>query len=97
VADTVQVACVAIEELEAPCSSGLLVANPPYGRRLAGGLGAYRALGAALRGPLRGWRWAVVVPGGEARRALGLTPGASHWFRNGGIGLCFEIGGPHGD
>ena len=97
VADAVQVACLAIEQLEAPCSSGLLVANPPYGRRLSGGTAAYQALGHALRGPLRDWRWAVVVPGKEARRALGLVPSASYSFRNGGIGLRFELGEAQGN
>ncbi|HSH71129.1 MAG TPA: hypothetical protein VK997_14505, partial [Deferrisomatales bacterium] len=94
VAEAVQVACVAIEELEAPRPRGLLVANPPYGRRLGDGVAAYRALGRALRGPLRGWRWAVVVPGKEAQRALGLMASASYPFRNGGIRLRFELGEP---
>ena len=94
VAEAVQVACAEIDELEPFASSGLLVANPPYGRRLRGGVAAYRALGRALRGPLRGWRWAVVVPGGEAREALGLRSSVSYPFRNGGMRLRFEIGTP---
>jgi len=94
VADLVQMAAMSLEELEAPEPSGLVIANPPYGRRLTGASGAYRALGRALKGPLRGWRWAVVTAGDEACRALEMTPQTSHSFRNGGIAVRLLLGGP---
>lgn len=94
VADVVQVAAMSLEELEAPGPSGLVIANPPYGRRLSGASEAYRALGRALRGPLRGWRWAIVAAGDAACRALGMTPQISHSFRNGGFAVRLLLGGP---
>ncbi len=91
-ADRIRVAAADLADLEPPSGPGLLIANPPYGRRLGGRSGALAALGRALRGPFRHWRWAVVVPDGVDPGRFGLRPGASHRFRNGGIGLRLVLG-----
>jgi 23S rRNA G2445 N2-methylase RlmL len=80
--------------LEPPEPSGLLLANPPYGLRLAGEPEAYRALGAALRGPFGRWRWGVVVARKEMERVLALAPKERHPFRNGGLRTWLATGGP---
>jgi putative N6-adenine-specific DNA methylase len=74
---------------------GLVIANPPYGRRLSDPRGAvrlYRELGRVLRAHFRGWRFAVVVPGAlrDAAGALRLDFEDRHKLRNGGlpIELC---------
>jgi putative N6-adenine-specific DNA methylase len=75
--------------------SGLVIANPPYGRRLGdprAAVRAYRDLGRTLRTHFRGWRAAVVVPQrlAGAADALRLSIDARHPLRNGGlpIALC---------
>jgi putative N6-adenine-specific DNA methylase len=79
---------------------GLVVVNPPYGRRVgeAGELpGLYRALGATLRRAFKGWRAAVLVPEEAGLvRALGLAQARSLPVRNGGLRcrllLCDALG-----
>ncbi|MDW7711895.1 MAG: hypothetical protein SCH98_15630 [Deferrisomatales bacterium] len=95
VADHLQVAVADVGELEPPEPSGLVAANPPYGHRLGGREAAYAALGRALRGSLRRWRWAVVLSSG-AERALGLRPEAVHSFRSGGLHLRWGVGRARG-
>ncbi len=91
-ADYLQIARAPLEALEPPARQGILVANPPYGRRLGRGEEACATLGRALRGPFRAWRWAVVVAGGEMERSLGLEPQAHHSFRSGGLRLRLAVG-----
>jgi putative N6-adenine-specific DNA methylase len=74
---------------------GLVIVNPPYGRRLANpraAVTAYRELGRVLRAHFRGWRFAIVVPRSlhDAAGALRLEFEARHKLRNGGlpIELC---------
>lgn len=93
-ADRVQVALADLAELEPPAPAGLLVANPPYGRRLGEARPALVALGAALRGPFRRWRWGVVLAGPGAERDLGLQPAAVSTLRSGGLRVRFAQGGP---
>jgi len=77
---------------------GLIIANPPYGRRLGdprAAVRAYRDLGRALRAHFRGWRAAIVIPQrlDAAADALQLSIAAKHPLRNGGlpIALCTGI------
>ncbi|GAB4261117.1 MAG: THUMP domain-containing protein [Deferrisomatales bacterium] len=96
VGGTVQVAVAELGELDPPARHGLLVANPPYGRRLAGGGAACRALSDALRGPFRDWTWGVIRAAGPPRGAFGLRPREVFPFRSGGLQLAFAVGGPEG-
>ena len=79
-----------VRTLTAPVPGpGLVVANPPYGKRVGeeGDLPElYRALGATLRGAFRGWRVALLVPEeAELVRALNLPGARSLRVRNGGL------------
>jgi putative N6-adenine-specific DNA methylase len=74
---------------------GLVIANPPYGRRLGdprAAVRAYRDLGRALRAHFRGWQAAIVIPQRlpAAADALQISIAAKHPLRNGGlpIALC---------
>lgn len=70
--------------------AGLVVVNPPYGKRVGegGDLPAlYRALGEALRTRFGGWRAAVLVPEEALARALGFPSPARHAVENGGLPL----------
>ncbi|NVJ17796.1 class I SAM-dependent RNA methyltransferase [Myxococcus sp. AM010] len=76
--------------LKAPMAGpGLVVVNPPYGKRVgeAEDLPAlYRALGNTLRQGFAGWRAAVILPDEAALvKALGLTGATSLPLRNGGL------------
>ncbi|QSQ13287.1 RNA methyltransferase [Myxococcus landrumensis] len=72
-----------------PGGPGLLVANPPYGKRLGEGEdlpGLYRALGAMVRERFAGWRSALLVPEEAALlKALALPGARSLPVRNGGL------------
>jgi putative N6-adenine-specific DNA methylase len=79
-----------VKTLAAPVpGQGLVVVNPPYGKRVGEGgelPQLYRALGATLRRAFRGWRAALLVPEEEALiRELGLREARSLRVRNGGL------------
>ncbi len=85
--------------LKAPVEGpGLVVANPPYGKRVgeAEDLPAlYRALGNTLRNGFAGWRAAVLVPDDAALvKALGLPGARSLPVRNGGLRCRLLLSGP---
>jgi putative N6-adenine-specific DNA methylase len=79
-----------VKVLEAPVAGpGLVVANPPYGKRVGEGgelPELYRALGATLRKSFSGWRAALLVPEEEGLiRQLGLREARNLPMRNGGL------------
>jgi 23S rRNA (guanine2445-N2)-methyltransferase / 23S rRNA (guanine2069-N7)-methyltransferase len=77
-----------LEALAPRPGPGLVVANLPYGERLADAAAARAsaaALGRALRGPLAGWASAVLVAGREQAAALGVSAQARVPLRNGAI------------
>lgn len=76
---------------------GLVVANPPYGRRLGDprALPAlYRQLGRVLRQRFRGWRAAVVVPDPRLASAFHLDVTASHRLAHGGLTVTLLLLAP---
>ncbi len=88
-----------VKTLEAPVPGpGLVVANPPYGKRVGEGgelPALYRALGATLRRAFPGWRTALLVPDDEILiRELGLKNAEINLrVRNGGL-HCRIISAP---
>jgi putative N6-adenine-specific DNA methylase len=78
-------------------TAGLVIVNPPYGRRLANpraAVATYRELGRVLRAHFRGWRVAIVVPGQlkDAAGALRLELPEQHRLRNGGLPITLCVG-----
>jgi putative N6-adenine-specific DNA methylase len=78
-------------------SPGLVIANPPYGRRLSDPRAAvrtYRELGRVLRAHFRGWRAAIVIPQQlrDAAGALKLDLPERHRLRNGGLPIALAVG-----
>jgi putative N6-adenine-specific DNA methylase len=76
---------------------GLVIVNPPYGRRLSNpraAVATYRELGRVLRAHFRGWRAAIVVPGQlkDAAGALRLDLPERHQLRNGGLPISLCVG-----
>lgn len=73
---------------------GLVVANPPYGKRVGERAeleALYQTLGRVLRERFRGWRAAVLVPDAQLSRALALPDPVSHPLENGGLRIHLEI------
>jgi putative N6-adenine-specific DNA methylase len=61
-------------DLAPPAPAGLLVANLPYGERIAQGPALYREVGRSLRQRFSAWRAALLVPATAPTEALGLVP-----------------------
>lgn len=74
-----------------PAETGLLVCNPPYGKRAHGVATAYERLGELLAGPFAGWRAAILTPDAEAARRLRRPAKAQFSVKNGGLGLRWVI------
>ncbi|MBN2345815.1 MAG: hypothetical protein JXO51_05435 [Candidatus Aminicenantes bacterium] len=75
-------------------SGVLLVMNPPYGARQARGgdiASLFRRIGAKVRRDYAGCGYAIIVPGLENEKALGLPHDRKILFRNGGIGVALLI------
>ncbi|NBD13984.1 THUMP domain-containing class I SAM-dependent RNA methyltransferase [Corallococcus silvisoli] len=81
-----------------PEGPGLVVANPPYGKRVGEAEDLpelYRALGATMNGAFREWRKALIVP--EEPRlvsALGLQGARRIPVKNGGLRCLLLLAGP---
>jgi putative N6-adenine-specific DNA methylase len=94
VAERVTFTCADLADVSAPAATGLVVVNPPYGRRL-GDPGridrAYRDLGRALRARFPGWRAAVLVPARTRPEALGLPVTARFPLVNGGLRVVLAV------
>jgi 23S rRNA G2445 N2-methylase RlmL len=88
-------ACRDADAARPPAPTGLIITNPPYGRRLGDARAAargYRDLGRVLRAHFRGWRAAVVTPVRlEAERQLGIRPAARFPLRNGGLAITLNV------
>ncbi len=79
-----------LAELRAPRKRGrgLVLTNPPYGRRLGDAASAretYARLGWILKERFARWRAAIVVPSPALASALKLQPVASHRLAHGGL------------
>jgi putative N6-adenine-specific DNA methylase len=67
---------------------GIVVANPPYGRRVGEHdelPGLYRTLGLRLREHFRGWTAAILVADRRLEPLLALPSPTAHPLRNGGL------------
>jgi putative N6-adenine-specific DNA methylase len=77
-----------VQELSRPTPFGLLVCNPPYGKRLARGQDLrplYRELGRILRGPFAAWRSAFLCPEPDLALATGLALQEEAVLAHGGL------------
>jgi putative N6-adenine-specific DNA methylase len=95
VAARLTLVCRAADAARPTTPTGLVITNPPYGRRLGDPRAAargYRDLVRALRAHFRGWRAAIVTPAGlEVERQLGLRTGARFALRNGGLPIVLHV------
>jgi putative N6-adenine-specific DNA methylase len=83
-----------IRELAPPCERGLLIANPPYGKRLGAARQAragYLELARVLRERWRGFRVALLLPRDLQPAALGLRRAQTYPLLNGGIPVTLLV------
>jgi putative N6-adenine-specific DNA methylase len=90
VARHVQLMQSSVEHLRPASEAGLLVTNPPYGKRVGAGDGGslktlYRALAAGLGGPFARWRAAVLVEDRSLLYELGMKTETAQGLSNGGL------------
>ncbi|HEV3033127.1 MAG TPA: hypothetical protein VG319_15885, partial [Polyangia bacterium] len=86
--------CADLADVRAPAPTGLVVLNPPYGRRLGDPRRVARAtrdLGRALRARFGGWRAAVLLPARTTPDALGLPVTARFPLTNGGLRVALVV------
>jgi len=78
------------EKIETCDRSGLIVCNPPYGRRLGRDEdlpSMYRSFGSVCRKKMAGWRVGFLSPGEDLARVTGLPVRQIARLRNGGIAV----------
>lgn len=83
-----------LEALEPPAGPGLVLVNPPYGRRLGARselAGLYGSLGRTLRARFPGWRAGVLVPEPRLEAQLKLRVLERHALRNGGLRVALLV------
>ena len=86
VGDRIGIAQVTFEDLAPPDGSGLVVLNPPYGKRLGrDGRSVLGHVARVLRERWEGWRAAVLVPAPLDGAALGPRATRATSFRHGGL------------
>ncbi|MCE5334234.1 MAG: hypothetical protein LLG06_06560, partial [Desulfobacteraceae bacterium] len=72
---------------------GLLVLNPPYGKRLeGGGRSFYEKLGSHLRKNYRGWQFAVLAASHSDASAMRAGPTRMWPVRHGGLHITVAFG-----
>jgi putative N6-adenine-specific DNA methylase len=94
VAAHVTFGCADLGDARAPAASGLVVVNPPYGRRLGDPRHverSYRDLGRTLRARFPKWRAAVLAPARLPAKTLGLPVTATFPLVNGGLRVTLIV------
>lgn len=91
VADRIRWSRVPVAELEPPARAGLVVANPPYGKRVDDAARVYGELGRAFRARWSGWRLALLVPDRRLLGPLGVRMEEVTRFSNGGIPVTLMV------
>lgn len=87
--------CADLLAYAAPAGGGLLIANPPYGKRLGRPReldALYHAIGDRLRAAWRGYRVALLVPREVRADAFGLRGAQSFSLYNGGLAIKLLVG-----
>ncbi len=94
VAGRVDIACRSASEVRPPAPSGLVVCNPPYGKRVGRDTvsAAWRSLGSMLRGQFAGWRFVLLVPDPALLRPLGVRTDRVAVLPHGGIRVGVHVG-----
>jgi putative N6-adenine-specific DNA methylase len=93
-AGAIHFAAAPFEALRPPAARGLLVLDPPYGRRLGsprGARAAYARLGRALLPRWTGWRLGVLAPSAALLEGLPGRRVAEHLLPHGGLRVTLRV------
>ncbi|WP_454781507.1 bifunctional 23S rRNA (guanine(2069)-N(7))-methyltransferase RlmK/23S rRNA (guanine(2445)-N(2))-methyltransferase RlmL [Legionella sp. WA2022007384] len=88
---------LALKEIEAPTTKGLVICNPPYGERLSDAthlVPLYQQLGKILHAHYQGWKAAVLTSNPVLAKALGLRASKQYTIYNGALECklyCLDI------
>jgi putative N6-adenine-specific DNA methylase len=100
VAEAIRFERVDVARLTPAAATGLVIVNPPYGKRIEHARGPdgdwQPALAAAYLGPFREWTRAVFAPPGAARGLFDGPPDRTHLLSNGGIPIELAVRLPAG-
>ena len=91
VGDRIRFVASDVADLRPPGGRGLIVANPPWGERLADGRRGFEALGRALP-RFAGWRIAVLAPRPAWIRSWPATMDPPVYVRAGGLRIAVCVG-----
>ncbi|WP_040534160.1 bifunctional 23S rRNA (guanine(2069)-N(7))-methyltransferase RlmK/23S rRNA (guanine(2445)-N(2))-methyltransferase RlmL [Legionella drancourtii] len=97
IAPLVEFKTLAMQEIQATATKGLLVCNPPYGERLGDTsqlVPVYQQLGKALHEHYQGWKAAVITSNPILAKAMGLRSNKQYTLYNGALECklyCFEL------
>ncbi len=81
------------DPMDRKLKNGLVVLNPPYGKRLDGGGKAfYERIGSQLRRFYRGWKYAVLAATRSEASAMGFKSTRFWTIRHGGIPVSVAMG-----
>jgi 23S rRNA G2445 N2-methylase RlmL len=86
--------CADLADVRPSATTGLVLLNPPYGRRLGDARHLQRTtrdLGRALRARFSGWRAGVLLPESTPPTALGLPVTARFPLTNGGLRVALLV------
>lgn len=75
-----------------PAPPGLVLLNPPYGRRIEATGRLWKDIGRALRARFPGWRAGVIVPDQRLGPVLGLQHAKLHRLFHGGLRVTLVTG-----
>ncbi len=87
--------CAAITQPSDTIKTGLIITNPPYGKRLSseGGLKPlYTSFGKHLKKTFPGWRYGIIIAHRDFLKATGLRTEREISFTHGGLDVAFVIG-----
>lgn len=97
IAPLVEFKTLAMQDIQATATMGLLVCNPPYGERLGDTtqlVPVYQQLGKALHEHYQGWKAAVITSNPVLAKAMGLRSNKQYTLYNGALECklyCFEL------
>ena len=92
-AHSVKVESARLDSLRPSAPHGLVVCNPPYGKRLGQEMQARataKELGRILRQRFQGWRAAILLPP-QIAQSLGLSANATYPLSNGGLRVDLQV------
>ncbi|ELR97779.1 class I SAM-dependent RNA methyltransferase [Gloeocapsa sp. PCC 73106] len=88
VQDHIQLLCHNLATVSPPCDSGIIITNPPYGKRIGEVTelaSLYQLLGNVLKQRFRTWRVYVLTGNQELAKKIGLKPSRRFKVYNGNI------------